>query len=68
MALAKEALNVKINIDEHPKLAQDLSVSGIPALVLVAGGRETKRRTGVAGAKLLASWMDCSAVGAEELS
>ena len=58
LALAKEALIVKINIDEHPRLAQDLSVSGIPTLVLINGGKETTRRTGVADARLLASWMD----------
>jgi thioredoxin 1 len=58
LAAAKETLIVKINIDEHPKLAKDLSVSGIPTLVLIRGGQETHRRTGVAGAALLSSWMD----------
>jgi thioredoxin 1 len=58
LALAKETLIVKINIDEHPKLAQDRSVSGIPTLVMIREGQETHRRTGVAGAALLSSWME----------
>uniref|UniRef100_UPI0005BE00A6 thioredoxin n=1 Tax=Burkholderia gladioli TaxID=28095 RepID=UPI0005BE00A6 len=37
---------VKVNVDEHPSLRERFGVRGIPALVLVNGGREAGRIVG----------------------
>ena len=48
---------VKINVDEHRDLAQQLDVSSLPTLMMVKNGRVTERQTGVATKQRLADWM-----------
>lgn len=37
----------KINVDEHPELATELSVMNIPTLIFFKGGKELTRLVGV---------------------
>ena len=48
---------IKINIEEHRDLAQQLNVSSLPTLMLVKNGRVTERQTGVATKQHLVTWM-----------
>ena len=38
---------LKLNVDEHPDIATDLSIMNIPTLVLFKGGKEVSRIIGV---------------------
>jgi thioredoxin 2 len=44
--LAGQALFVKVNSDDHPRLAARFGIRGIPTLVRLQRGRETGRRSG----------------------
>jgi thioredoxin 1 len=48
---------IKINVDEHPDLAQQLQVQSLPTLMMVKNGRIVERQSGVANANQLAAWM-----------
>mgnify|MGYP006271412845 CR=1 FL=1 len=37
---------VEIDIDEHPELAQQYNVRGVPTMVLVQDGKEVTRKVG----------------------
>lgn len=37
---------VRLNVDQHPALAQQYGVRGIPAFIAIKGGRETSRVSG----------------------
>jgi thioredoxin 1 len=50
-------LMIKINIDEHPDLAEQLDVTSLPTLMMVKDGKVVQRRSGVTQERLLASWM-----------
>lgn len=50
-------LMVKINIDEHPEIARELQVEGIPTLIMVKEGRVVQRQSGVAERDRLLAWM-----------
>ena len=50
-------LIVKIDIDDHPKLASEYMVAGIPALALARSGQIVEKHVGVADQELLSSWM-----------
>ncbi|MGB7327451.1 MAG: thioredoxin family protein [Rubripirellula sp.] len=52
-----QTLMIKINIDDHPLIARDLQVEGIPTLMLVRDGRVAQRTSGVVDAKKLTQWM-----------
>lgn len=49
---------VKVNVDEHPALRERFGVRGIPALLLMSGGREAGRIVGNRSATQLASYLD----------
>ena len=36
----------KVNVDEEPELANEFSISGIPCIIIINGGREVHRFTG----------------------
>lgn len=60
--LEQEAANngtlmIKINIDDHPELADQLQVEGIPTLMMVKEGRIVNRKSGVADKRQLIQWM-----------
>ena len=48
---------VKVNTDLAPDLAARFGVRGIPALLLLVGGREADRVTGALSASALRSWL-----------
>ncbi|TWU51987.1 thioredoxin family protein [Rubripirellula reticaptiva] len=52
-----QTLMIKINIDDHPSIAEELQVDSIPTLILVRDGRIAKRVSGIADAKKLTQWM-----------
>ncbi|QDT04972.1 Thioredoxin C-1 [Rubripirellula lacrimiformis] len=56
-AARRGALMIKINIDDHPEIARDLNVEGIPTLILVKDGKIEKRQSGVADKDRLLSWL-----------
>ena len=50
-------LIIKINVDEHRELAEELNVSSLPTLMMVKDGRVVERRSGLTEAHLLTAWM-----------
>jgi thioredoxin 2 len=50
----------KVDVDAEAELARRFAVQGIPALVLIRGGREVARRTGVTPAGELIQWTQAS--------
>ena len=47
---------LKLNADEAPQVAAQFNVSGIPALLLLRGGRLVARNAGVMDARHIVSW------------
>jgi thioredoxin 2 len=47
---------LKLNADEAPGVAAELNVSGIPALLLLRGGRVVARSAGVMDARQIVAW------------
>ena len=47
---------LKLNADEAPQAAAELGVQGIPALLLLRGGRVVARQAGVMDAARIVSW------------
>lgn len=56
-AIANDARIVKVNIDKRPDLAQRFGVKGLPTIVLVQGGLESERHTGLVSAQFLQRWL-----------
>ena len=50
-------LMIKINVDEHPDLAEQLGVNSLPTLMMVKNGQVVERRSGVTRPQRLAAWM-----------
>lgn len=50
-----EASIIKVNVDEHPELAQRLQVSSLPTLMRVRDGKIIERRVGYANHKAVTS-------------
>lgn len=48
---------IKINVDQHRDLAKQMSVSGLPTLIMLQNGQVTQRRAGIATKQQLVSWM-----------
>ena len=48
----------KLNVDEHPNVAQRFSIRGIPTLLLFKGGEVVDQVVGVADDSLLKSMLD----------
>ena len=49
---------LKLNTEEAPGLAAELGISGIPTLVLFAGGLEVARQSGAMPASRIVAWAD----------
>lgn len=47
----------KVNVDNHPRLASDYGVKGIPRLILVKNGEVVASRTGYAEKSVISSWI-----------
>ncbi len=48
---------VKINIDQHPKIARELSVRSLPTLMMIDNGNVAATNIGLTDAAVLTSWM-----------
>ncbi|HNT38343.1 MAG TPA: thioredoxin TrxC [Rubrivivax sp.] len=48
--LEGQALLVKVNSDDNPRLSQRFAIRSIPTLVRLDGGRETRRQSGAVSA------------------
>lgn len=48
---------VKINIDQHPKIARELSVRSLPTLMMIDNGDVAATNIGLTDADVLTSWM-----------
>ncbi|MCM2370203.1 thioredoxin family protein [Aporhodopirellula aestuarii] len=57
VATEHQTLMIKINVDEHPGIARELQVKGIPTLIMVKDGRVVHRQSGVADRSELVTWM-----------
>ena len=53
----------KVSTEEAPGLAQELGITGIPALVLFRGGREVARKAGAMPARQIVAWARGAAAG-----
>jgi len=53
----------KVSTEEAPGLAQELGITGIPALVLFRGGREVARKAGAMPARQIVAWARSAAAG-----
>jgi thioredoxin 1 len=49
---------VKVNVDDHPVIAQKLGVRGIPTLMLYKGGSILAQKVGAVGKSQLASFVN----------
>lgn len=56
-AAKRNTLIVKINVDEHPALAESLRVKALPTLLVYGDGQVLHRNTGLADADQLTSWI-----------
>jgi len=56
-ATKNKTLIIKINVDEHPQIAEDLQVSSLPTLMMVRDGRIVRRQSGIAKKSRLVAWM-----------
>jgi thioredoxin 2 len=55
--LAGKAIVLKVDTEAHPELAGRFAIQGIPAFVLMRGGRLLAKRAGYAVAADLAEWV-----------
>jgi thioredoxin 2 len=54
---------VKVNVDDAPGLGQRFSVSAVPTLLIMSGGRQTARRAGAAPEHVLRDWVEHALAG-----
>jgi thioredoxin 2 len=54
--LEPEVRLIKLNADEEPRIASELGVSGIPALLLLRGGKIIARTAGAMDARRIVAW------------
>lgn len=57
-AIEQGVLMIKVNVDDHPELAEHLQIEGIPTLMVIKDGRIVNRRAGIADRDRLAKWME----------
>ena len=55
--LAGKAVVLKVNTDEHPRLAARYKVQGIPNFAVFSGGRLTMQQAGVVGHEQMEQWL-----------
>ncbi len=58
IALAQRARVGKVNVDEHPQIAQRYRIAGIPTLLLFKEGRLVRQLVGVQSASVLISALE----------
>jgi len=56
--LAGRVRIAKLNVDDHPDVAMNQGVQGIPTLVLFADGKETGRTVGALPKAALRRWLE----------
>ena len=56
-AAENQTLIIKINVDEHPQIAEELQVDSLPTLMMIKDGKIVRRYSGVAKKNRLVAWM-----------
>lgn len=56
-ALPTQVALVKLNIDEHPRIARQYGIAGIPTLIRFRAGKALERRVGVQSEQHLRAWL-----------
>jgi thioredoxin len=56
-ALPAQLALVKLNVDEHPQIARQYGIAGIPTLIRFRAGKVIERRVGVQSAQHLQDWL-----------
>jgi len=59
--LAGQVRIAKLNVDDHPEIAGQHGVQGIPTMILFARGRELDRQVGAAPKAALRQWLQARA-------
>lgn len=59
--LAGKVRIAKLNVDDHPEVAMEFGVQGIPTMILFARGRELDRLVGAAPKPALRQWLEARA-------
>jgi thioredoxin 2 len=54
--MAGQGVVVQVNSEENPQLAARFNIGGIPAIILLEGGRETDRMSGAMDRNALLAW------------
>ncbi len=54
----KKAVAIQVDIDEHPEIARELSVTSVPLVVVYQGVNEFDRKGGFQDAQDLLAWME----------
>ena len=54
--MAGQGVVVQVNSEENPQLAARFNIGGIPAIILLEGGRETDRVSGAMDKNALLAW------------
>jgi thioredoxin 2 len=55
-ALEPDVRLLKLNADQEPRVASDLGVAGIPALILLRGGQIIARTAGAMDSRRIVAW------------
>jgi thioredoxin 2 len=55
---------LKVNADEEPRIASELGVTGIPALLLLRGGQVIARTAGAMDTRRIVAWTRSHLAGA----
>ncbi len=56
--LAGRVVIAKMNIDDHPNIAGQLGVRGIPSMMLFKGGQKVAEKVGAAPKSALKGWLE----------
>lgn len=56
--LAGRVVIAKMNIDDHPNMAGQLGVRGIPSMMLFKGGQKVAEKVGAAPKSALKGWLE----------
>lgn len=54
-AQENDATIIKVNVDQHPQLAEKYGVGSLPTLITIKGGNVLQRQTGLASSTKIAS-------------
>jgi len=56
-AAKRKTLIIKVNVDQHRQIAEDLEVSSLPTLMMIKDGQIVQRQSGLAKKNRLVAWM-----------